>query len=39
VARPVHIGRSTHIWQIEMRNDAGQLTCLSRLTMAVLKAK
>ena len=39
VARPAHLGRSTQIWQIELRNDAGQLTCLSRLTMAVLKAK
>jgi uncharacterized protein (TIGR00369 family) len=39
VARPVHIGRSTHIWQIELRNDAGQMTCLARLTMAVLRAK
>ena len=36
VARPVHLGRSTQVWQIEMRNDAGDLTCVSRLTMAVL---
>ena len=36
VARPVHIGRSTQVWQIELRNDAGALTCVSRLTMAVL---
>ena len=33
---PVHIGRSTQVWHIEMRNDAGELTCVSRLTMAVL---
>jgi uncharacterized protein (TIGR00369 family) len=36
VARPVHLGRTTHVWQIEMRNDAGELTCVSRLTMAIL---
>ena len=36
VARAVHLGRTTHVWQIELRNDAGDLTCLSRLTMAVL---
>jgi 1,4-dihydroxy-2-naphthoyl-CoA hydrolase len=36
VARPVHIGRTTQVWQIDMRNDAGELTCVSRLTMAVL---
>jgi 1,4-dihydroxy-2-naphthoyl-CoA hydrolase len=35
-ARPVHIGRSTQVWQIDLCNDQGQLTCVSRLTMAVL---
>ncbi len=35
-ARPVHIGRSTQVWPIDMHNDAGELTCVSRLTMAVL---
>ncbi len=35
-ARPVHRGRTTHVWQIDMTNDAGQLTCVSRITMAVL---
>ena len=34
--RPVHIGRSTHVWQIEMRDESGRLTCVSRITMAVL---
>ena len=36
VARPVHIGRSTHVWHIEMTNEDGQLTCVSRLTLAIL---
>jgi len=36
IARPVHIGRTTQVWQIDLRNDAGELTCVSRLTMAVL---
>lgn len=35
-ARPVHIGRTTHVWQIELCNDAGELTCVSRITMAIL---
>jgi 1,4-dihydroxy-2-naphthoyl-CoA hydrolase len=35
-ARPVHVGRSTQVWQIDMANDAGETTCVSRLTMAVL---
>ncbi len=37
--RPVHIGRTTQVWQIELRNDAGELTCVSRITMAVLAPK
>jgi 1,4-dihydroxy-2-naphthoyl-CoA hydrolase len=36
VARPVHIGRTTQVWQIDLTNDAGELTCVSRITMAVL---
>lgn len=36
-ARPVHLGRTTHVWQIELRDDDGQLTCVSRLTMAILQ--
>ena len=35
-ARPVHIGRTTHVWQIDLKNEEGQLTCASRITMAVL---
>jgi uncharacterized protein (TIGR00369 family) len=36
IARPVHVGRTTQVWQIDMTNDAGELTCVSRITMAVL---
>jgi uncharacterized protein (TIGR00369 family) len=39
VTRPVHIGRSTHVWQIDLRNDAGELTCVSRITMAILSPR
>ena len=35
-ARPVHIGKTTQVWQIDMVNDAGELTCVSRITMAML---
>ena len=35
-ARAVHIGRTTQVWQIDMRDDAGKMTCVSRITMAVL---
>lgn len=35
--RPVHRGRSTHVWQIDMVDDQGRPTCVSRITMSVLK--
>ncbi|RZM04093.1 MAG: hotdog fold thioesterase [Variovorax sp.] len=35
-ARPVHRGRTTQVWQIDMTNDAGELTCVSRLTVSIL---
>lgn len=35
-ARPAHIGRATQVWEIRIEDEAGRLTCLSRLTMAVV---
>lgn len=35
-ARAIHLGRTTQVWQIDMVNDAGETTCVSRITMAVL---
>lgn len=36
-AKPIHIGKTTHIWEIRINNDQGKLVNISRLTMAVLK--
>ena len=36
-ARPLHIGGSSQVWGIDITNEAGQLVCVSRLTMAVLQ--
>lgn len=36
-AMPVHIGRSTQVWDIRIESDEGKNVCISRLTMAVLK--
>jgi 1,4-dihydroxy-2-naphthoyl-CoA hydrolase len=36
-ARAVHIGGRTHVWSIEIVNDAQKLVCISRITMAVIK--
>ncbi len=38
-AKPIHLGNTTQVWDIMIKNEKGQLTCMSRLTMAVLKTK
>lgn len=35
-ARPVHLGKSTQVWEIKIVDEAGKSVCISRLTMAVL---
>jgi uncharacterized protein (TIGR00369 family) len=37
-ARPVHRGRTTHVWQIDLVDARGRPTCVSRITMAILAA-
>ena len=36
VARAIHIGRTTQVWDIRLSNDDGKTSCVSRLTMAVV---
>jgi 1,4-dihydroxy-2-naphthoyl-CoA hydrolase len=36
-ARPIHIGRTTQVWGIEIQNEQGQLVSINRLTLMVLK--
>lgn len=38
-AEPLHIGSSTHVWDIKIRDEREKLVCVSRLTVAVLKNK
>lgn len=35
-ATPVHIGKSTHVWSIEIKNDQNELVAISRITLAIL---
>ncbi len=35
-AKPLHLGKSTQIWQIIINNESGELVCISRLTLAVI---
>ena len=34
-ATPIHIGRTTQVWQIAIRDEQGKPICISRLTVAV----
>jgi len=36
VARAVHIGRTTHVWDIRLTDERGKINCISRLTVAVV---
>ncbi len=36
VARAIHLGRTTHVWDIRLSGDDGKPSCIARLTMAVV---
>ena len=38
-AKPVHIGSTTQVWSIEIRDEQERMVCISRITMAVLDRK
>ncbi len=38
-ARPLHVGRSTQVWEIRIEDEAGHLVCISRLTLAVIRRR
>lgn len=37
VARPIHLGRTTQVWHIDIYNDLGKQTCVSRMTASVIQ--
>jgi 1,4-dihydroxy-2-naphthoyl-CoA hydrolase len=36
---PLHIGATTHVWDIKIHDDRKKLVCISRLTVAILKKR
>lgn len=36
-ATPLHIGKTTHVWDIKITDEREKLVCVSRLTVAILK--
>jgi 1,4-dihydroxy-2-naphthoyl-CoA hydrolase len=39
IALPLHLGSTTHVWDIKINDEGGKLICVSRLTVAILKRK
>ncbi len=35
--KAIHVGRRTHVWQIEITNEAGKMVCISRITVAIIE--
>ena len=36
---PVHVGRTSQVWSIEIRDEEGRLVCISRCTMAIVERR
>ncbi len=36
ITRPIHIGRTTQVWHIDIYNEQGKPTCVSRMTASVV---
>lgn len=36
IARPIHLGKTTHVWEIRIVDGEGLPVCISRMTLAVM---
>ncbi|GHB31715.1 hotdog fold thioesterase [Mongoliitalea lutea] len=39
ITKPIHLGKKTQIWEIKIYTASGDLSCISRITMAVMEKK
>jgi 1,4-dihydroxy-2-naphthoyl-CoA hydrolase len=39
VTKPIHLGKKTQVWEIKIYNSHDELTCISRITMAIIDKK
>lgn len=39
IARPLHRGKTTQLWEIKITDEAAKLVCVSRITLAVIEKK
>ncbi len=38
-ARPIHLGRTSQVWEIRLEDERGKLTCISKLILAVVEKR
>jgi len=36
ITKPIHLGKKTQVWEVKIYTDQGDLSCISRITMAVI---
>lgn len=39
IAKPIHMGATSHVWEIKIYDEGEKLVCISRLTVAILKKR
>ena len=39
IVKPIHLGRSTHVWDIQIHDDKEKLIFVSRLTVIIIEKK
>ena len=38
-ATPIHVGRSTQVWEVRITDEEGKAVCISRCTLAVIRRR
>ncbi|MCH6199940.1 hotdog fold thioesterase [Aquiflexum sp. LQ15W] len=36
ITKPIHLGKKTQVWEVKIYTEQGELSCISRITMAVI---
>jgi 1,4-dihydroxy-2-naphthoyl-CoA hydrolase len=39
ITKPVHLGKKTQVWEVKIYTEQGDLSCISRITIAVIDKK
>lgn len=39
IAKPIHRGAQTHVWEIRIETESGKLVCISRCTLAIIRRR